>query len=587
MNQTSSHPAQRGRKWRLCGVVRSRTRKLGALAALLIAVAAIFPGSPLIAGQSAFGLVGPNMTVPPPQYYPLLAPATVLPDGELTPVISVNLNLQMGESRRVFDRVVVASSTTAGHQTNNVVRCLDAETLQQVGDGAYSGRNHEGSDAPYAVTGQLPLYASLLFTAPKTGTFTCQAAVGTDDQISADYSYTVLDQNQSWLQVSAVDEVGSRWLENPSCDSKGEEPTCRYVGGAAGVPSLYVFDNDGTGRPMWRVADNATSVNFSANVELTSCPEGTLSCPDVYEGDSDKAVVVSHLEAIQVTPDGGVCKVAQTSDVTSEISNHAHHYMVKYDLSNVPVSATCGTRRFYVRVLVRSVSGNPVKVDGTRPGLRLSLTNAIATNSTFAAPATVPDVLGKSEEAARSAVTAAGLSVGQVLHVVNGAPAGTVFDQNAVGNTIEPAGSPVNLNISAGPVPSVIGLSQSTATSQLQSVGLVTGAVSTVHNSSAAGTVVDQSPAGGAAASPGTAVNLSVADGKVQVPDIVGDTVATASSILRASRLNLGNEQDIGTADCTIVGRISGQNPSAGSWQAPATAVSFTKWTLKAGTSCQ
>jgi hypothetical protein len=66
--------------------------------------------------------------------------------------------------------------------------------------------------------------------------------------------------------------------------------------------------------------------------------------------------------------------------VTTTISNAAHHYVVRYALSDVPISATCGTRLFYVRVHVTHVSGNPLKIDGTRPAQNRSMTHAIAMN---------------------------------------------------------------------------------------------------------------------------------------------------------------------------------------------------------------
>ena len=67
---------------------------------------------------------------------------------------------------------------------------------------------------------------------------------------------------------------------------------------------------------------------------------------------------------------------------------------------------------------MKQVSGNPVKIDGTRPGPDEAETDAIAFDSAFAATVPVPNVLSLSETAARQAIATAGLTVGAVWHAV-------------------------------------------------------------------------------------------------------------------------------------------------------------------------
>lgn len=136
-------------------------------------------------------------------------------------------------------------------------------------------------------------------------------------------------------------------------------------------------------------------------------------------------------------------------------------------------------------------------------------------------------------------------------------------------------------------VPNVIGSSEATARNTIAAAGFTVGSVTTVHNSAPAGSVVGQSPAGSTSAAPKTVVNLTLADGMVQVPSIFGQTLSTASDTLAAVGLRLGNETSKTTNDCDIVGTIGTQNPIAGTWVNPGTAISFTKWVLQPGARCQ
>jgi hypothetical protein len=201
--------------------------------------------------------------------------------------------------------------------------------------------------------------------------------------------------------------------------------------------------------------------------------------------------------------------------MTYVISNAAHHDSIHYQLDNIPVSATCwGTRFFALAVYIKRVSGNPVKIDGSRPveGAPQAQTDAYAFNSTFDTPVPVPDVLNSSETAARQAIVAAGLTVGEVSRAVDPAPVGTVISQNSPGETVEPAHSPVDLVVSRGAVtvPNVLSLTKSQAVAAIHAAGLVVGTVSSLNNCVDPGTVQSQNPTGASVVAPGSAVNLTV-----------------------------------------------------------------------------
>ena len=247
------------------------------------------------------------------------------------------------------------------------------------------------------------LYPSLLFTAPSAGTYKCQLAAGTGDDKDSKYHATAVAfaagsnpaLDGTWLQASSSNELGAQWWQNPDCDSEGNQPTCSYVGGS-NRPEMWIFQNDGTPLDFWEAARNATAASVTATVELTTCYRHTLSCKDDHEGSSDGSTVSTHLELVQLTGDGlGICRVNSSPDVTYAISGNAHHYSIPYELDNVPISATWGSRRSQVYIDIKQVSGNPVKIDGTRPGLEPETdeaeTHAFAFNSAFARTVTVPN----------------------------------------------------------------------------------------------------------------------------------------------------------------------------------------------------
>jgi penicillin-binding protein 1A len=126
----------------------------------------------------------------------------------------------------------------------------------------------------------------------------------------------------------------------------------------------------------------------------------------------------------------------------------------------------------------------------------------------------VPNVVGMSGSAARSAVESAGYSA-SVVNQSGGEPAGTVLGQVPVAGTVLPAGGSVTIYVSTGPnqstVPGVVGLSEAAARTKIAAAGF-SASVGYVHGTPS-GTVVGQSPSAGAKASPGSTVSISVANG--------------------------------------------------------------------------
>jgi fibro-slime domain-containing protein len=152
----------------------------------------------------------------------------------------------------------------------------------------------------------------------------------------------------------------------------------------------------------------------------------------------------------------------------------------------------------------------------------------------------VPDVVGMSRTAAESAINAvAYLSVGTVTSVCSSAPVNQVLTQTPSAGPAA-CGTAVDLEVSDGQpsVPDVVGMSQSAAEAAIAaveylSVGVVTMACS---DTVPTGDVISQDPAAGVTTCDDT-VDLVVSLGQPVVPDIVGETEATAEAAIAGQDL--------------------------------------------------
>jgi beta-lactam-binding protein with PASTA domain/predicted Ser/Thr protein kinase len=179
----------------------------------------------------------------------------------------------------------------------------------------------------------------------------------------------------------------------------------------------------------------------------------------------------------------------------------------------------------------------------------------------------VPRLAGKTEEAARAALTATHLAVGQPSTAFSDTvPEGSVISTDPRAGTSVKRNRAVVLVISKGvepvAVPDVTGKSLSDARSDLADSSLrakVTAAK--FDNEVAEGDVISQTPKGGTAPK-NSAVRLVVSKGPplVDVPDVEGQSIGEARTILRNAGLNV---RAFGPGG----GTVFRQSPSSG--QAP------------------
>ncbi|GAA1140365.1 Stk1 family PASTA domain-containing Ser/Thr kinase [Kitasatospora gansuensis] len=159
------------------------------------------------------------------------------------------------------------------------------------------------------------------------------------------------------------------------------------------------------------------------------------------------------------------------------------------------------------------------------------------------ATADVPDLTGKTKDAATDALTKAGFQLGKVTSEASDTVApDKVIRYDPVGKAAPT--SAINLVISAGQskvnVPGVVGQTEDAARQALETAGFQVEVKTTpTQDQSKIGQVTSQDPKANQKAAPNSKVTLTVykAADKVQVPDIKGKTVKDATAALKSQGL--------------------------------------------------
>lgn len=130
----------------------------------------------------------------------------------------------------------------------------------------------------------------------------------------------------------------------------------------------------------------------------------------------------------------------------------------------------------------------------------------------------VPDLAGYEAKVARQLVEAAGLEVGRIDSAQTAAPRGVIVSTRPPAGTPLLPGGKVTLVVSLGAptiqVPDLAGLTLEAARSSLEQAGLTLGTYfSRAGGAARPGTVIEQRPAAGTLAAPGTAVHVILARG--------------------------------------------------------------------------
>jgi eukaryotic-like serine/threonine-protein kinase len=182
--------------------------------------------------------------------------------------------------------------------------------------------------------------------------------------------------------------------------------------------------------------------------------------------------------------------------------------------------------------------------------------------------APVPDVAGKSLADAKKALEDAGFKTDVVQEHSDRVKSGLVIGTDPPAQTRFERGQAVTIRVSSGPnlakVPSVIGLDQDTADTQIRDAGLKPH-FQKQESSQPKGQVIDQSPSGGSSVRKNSTVTVVVSSGvgKVLVPNVVGESRDQATADLRAAGLAARVVKRT-TTDPNADDQVIAQDPSAG-----------------------
>ncbi|MGZ4664215.1 MAG: Stk1 family PASTA domain-containing Ser/Thr kinase [Frankiaceae bacterium] len=181
---------------------------------------------------------------------------------------------------------------------------------------------------------------------------------------------------------------------------------------------------------------------------------------------------------------------------------------------------------------------------------------------------TVPDIVGATFADAQSRLRSAELQLGTVSYQQDATKqVNTVLSQNPAANTSAHKNDKVDVvvNGTSGQVtiPSVVGQAVATATSQLQSLGLVVK-TNQVDSGGASGTVTSCSPAPGTRVNKGSTVTLTYVASLVTVPDVVGLSQSAAEGQLASKGFSVNVQQRQATSN---PGVVLSQSPAGGTQQ--------------------
>ena len=181
----------------------------------------------------------------------------------------------------------------------------------------------------------------------------------------------------------------------------------------------------------------------------------------------------------------------------------------------------------------------------------------------------VPSVIGKTEEEAKTTLNSLGLGYKATYQPSNTIPEGTVISQGTSSGTKVAKNTTITLSISSGPesssVPNVVGQDQVGASSLLESAGFKVSVKQSYSDSVEQGKVISQSPSGSTTVSPGSTVTITVSQGKetkmVTVPNVVGMNSTDAQNTLTSLGLNYSIVE---TKDTNVEkGKVISTSPSA------------------------
>jgi beta-lactam-binding protein with PASTA domain len=227
------------------------------------------------------------------------------------------------------------------------------------------------------------------------------------------------------------------------------------------------------------------------------------------------------------------------------------------------------------------ITNTPHNGGATNASATTTSTGTTESTTTTTATVAVPGVVGlTAADAARKLRDAKLVPI--IRLVASRRPGGTVLVQVPASNANVGLGTKVELRVAKEPshpmviLPRLVGSTAATAKGQLRSLGLH-WSVTTRASARPRGTVLDQSPSGGARMAKGATVDLTISSGQAQVsvPNVIGLDEANARAQLMDAGFDV-SVVDQPTTDPIEDGVVVDQSPSGGSSAAEGSSVTIT-----------
>jgi probable HAF family extracellular repeat protein len=324
--------------------------------------------------------------------------------------------------------------------------------------------------------------------------------------------------------------------------------------------------------------------NLSETVTLTALSQIGLNLGNIaYQTSTSVAAgnVISQnpVAATLVSPASLVNVVVSSGPLPVNVPSVVGLTQANATLTLTGVGLTVGTVTLQISSSVANgnvISQNPLATSQVAPGAPINL--LVSSGPSLIV---IPNVVGLTQAAASSALTAAGLSPGTITHPASATTAvGNVVSQFPLSGSALPPKSGVNLAISSGPiasVPNVVGLEYSMAIANVVAAGMISGVPDeTLLPSSTVplNDIIAQGIAPGTSVPAGTKLSLTISTGPatVTVPDVVGLHELVAQSTLSAVQL-IGHQKEVQYSLTVPEGFIISQDPIAGSTAASGEAI--------------
>jgi serine/threonine-protein kinase len=342
------------------------------------------------------------------------------------------------------------------------------------------------------------------------------------------------------------------------------------------------------------------SVDARSDIYSTGCVlyELLTSSPP-FNGDSPVSIAYQHVNEAPKLPssiDPSIPTTLDTIALTALTKSPASRYQtaaeMRFDIERAMAGMPIATRSSAVPVAadLSATTVIPISNPATattvitkpKPGSRrkwvtvtiASVTSALLllfVGSQLLGPSqelvATPNLKSKTIDEATLALSEVGLKVGtQTPQADDNVPKGTVIGQDPAPGELIEAGQAVNLIVSAGkdqvPVPDLIDLqSVDDARLILTEAKLLLGRVTPIDSDKPEGTILEQDPAANTVVDIGTLISVTVSNGKIPVPDVVGKNETQAKNTL----VNAGFLVDIvRQADGSVaVGTVLSQSPES------------------------